>query len=159
MKFNGGAGELSHLAAIVVQLVIAFAVGQVKFFHADKFGLELFYLLDCEMGESGMRFATEHLADKKREFAAVGEHGLVHDLNWQSVAQLAAGDGAILVATGIEPPRFVGLILRGCGAKTSVVTVGEHPDDFGVGWRAFDPTLLEAVAENVCLEFHRRVSQ
>ena len=70
------------------------------------------------------------------------------------MAQLAAGDGAILVVTGIKSPSFVSLILRGRGAKTSVVAVGEHPDDFGVGWRAFDPSLLEAVAEDVCLEFH-----
>ena len=78
----------------------------------------------------------------------------MQNLAGQAVAQLAAGDGAIFVATGIESPRFVGLILRGCGAKTPVVAVSEHPDDFGVGWWAFDPALLEAVAEDVCLEFH-----
>ena len=105
-----------------------------------------------------MRFASQHLADEEREGASVRKHGTMQNLAAQTMAQLAAGDGAIFVATGIESPRFVGLILRGCGAKTTVVTVGEHPDDFGVGWRAFDPVLLEAVAEDVCLEFHGRQS-
>lgn len=103
-----------------------------------------------------MRFASQHFADEDWEDASVRKHGTMQNLAGQTMAQLAAGDGAIFVATGIESPRFVGLILRGCGAKTTVVTVGEHPDDFGVGWRAFDPALLEAIAEDVCLEFHGR---
>ena len=101
-----------------------------------------------------MRFASQHLADENREGASLLKHGMMQNLAGQAMTQLSAGDGAIVVATGIESPRFVCLILRGCGAKTSVVTVGEHPDDFGVGWRAFDPSLLEAVAEDVCLKFH-----
>jgi hypothetical protein len=92
LKFKSGSDELSHLTTIVSQLVIALAVGQVKFFHADKFGLELFDLLDREMGEPGFRFAAEHLADKKWEFSAVGEHGLVHDLDWQVAAKQTARD-------------------------------------------------------------------
>ena len=92
LKFKSGSDELSHLTTIVSQLVIVFAVGQVKFFHADKFDLKLFNLLQCERGESGLRFAAEHLADEDRECAAVGKHGLVHDLNWQSVAKQTARD-------------------------------------------------------------------
>ena len=106
------------------------------------------------MGEACMRFASQHLADEDWEGASVRKHGTMQNFAGQAMSQLAAGDGAIFVATSIESPRFVGPILRGCGAKTSVVTVGEHPDDFGVGWRAFDPSLLEAVAEDVCLKFH-----
>jgi hypothetical protein len=68
------------------------AVGQVKLFHADKFDLKLFDLLERERGKSGLRFASEHLADKDRESAAVGKHGLVHDLDWQSVAKQTARD-------------------------------------------------------------------
>ena len=64
LKFQGGTHELSHLTAIVSQLVIALTVGQVKLFHADKFDLKLFDLLQCERGESGLRFAAEHLADE-----------------------------------------------------------------------------------------------
>ena len=81
LKFKSGSHELSHLAAIMPQFVIALAVGQVKFFHADKFDLKLFDLLERERGESGLRFAAEHLADEEREGAAVGKHGLVHDLD------------------------------------------------------------------------------
>jgi hypothetical protein len=44
------------------------------------------------MGEPGFRFAAEHLADKKWEFSAVGEHGLVHDLDWQVAAKQTARD-------------------------------------------------------------------
>jgi hypothetical protein len=92
LKFKSGSDELSHLTTIVSQLVIALAVGQVKFFHADKFDLKLFDLFESERGESGLRFAAEHLADEDRESAAVGKHGLVHDLNWQSVAKKTARD-------------------------------------------------------------------
>ena len=81
LKFKSGSDELSHLTTIVSQLVITLAVGQVKFFHADKFELKLFDLLQSERGESGLRFAAEHLADEEREGAAVGKHGLVHDLD------------------------------------------------------------------------------
>jgi hypothetical protein len=92
LKFQGSANELPHLSAIVLQLVIILAVGQVKFFHADKFDLKLFDLFESERGESGLWFAAEHLADEDRESAAVGKHGLVHDLNWQSVAKKTARD-------------------------------------------------------------------
>ena len=92
MKFKSGSDELSHLTTIVSQLVFALAVGQVEFFHADKFDLKLFDLFESERGESGLRFAAEHLADEDRECAAVGKHGLVHDLNWQSVAKQTARD-------------------------------------------------------------------
>ena len=57
LKFQGCSHELSHLAAIVLQLVIVLAVGQVKYFHADKFDLKLFDLFESERGESGLRFA------------------------------------------------------------------------------------------------------
>ena len=92
LKFQGCTRELSHLTTIVSQLVIVLPVGQVKFFHADKFDLKLFDLLDGKRGKSGLRFASEHLADKDRESAAVGKHGLVHDLDWQSVAKQTARD-------------------------------------------------------------------
>jgi hypothetical protein len=92
LKFQGCSHELSHLAAIVAQLVIMLAVGQVKFFHTDKFDLKLFDLFGSERGESGFRFAAEHLADEDRESAAVGKHGLVHDINWQSVAKQTSRD-------------------------------------------------------------------
>ena len=48
LKFKSGSDELSHLTTIVSQFVIALAVGQVKFFHADKFDLKLFDLLERE---------------------------------------------------------------------------------------------------------------
>jgi hypothetical protein len=92
LKFKSGSDELSHLTTIVSQLVIALAVGQVKFFHAAKFDLKLFYLLKREMRESGLRFASKHLAHEEREGVAVREHGLVHDLDWQSVAKQTASD-------------------------------------------------------------------
>ena len=76
LKFQGGAHELSHLAAIVSQLVIVFAVGQMKFFYADEFDLKFCDLFESERGESGLRFAAQHLADEDRESAAVGKHGL-----------------------------------------------------------------------------------
>ena len=82
LKFQSGADELPHLATIVSQLVIELAVGKVKLFHAGQFDLKLFDLLEREMGELGLRFATEHLADEERESAAVWEHGVVHDLYW-----------------------------------------------------------------------------
>jgi len=69
--FQGGTHELLHLTAIMPQLVIALAVGQVKLFHSDKFDLKLFDLLERERGESGLRFTAEHLADEDREGAAV----------------------------------------------------------------------------------------
>ena len=90
--FQGGTHELLHLTAIMPQLVIALAVGQLKFFHADKFDLKLFDLLEREMRESGLRFAAEHLAHEEREGVAVWEHGFVHDLDWQSVAKQTARD-------------------------------------------------------------------
>ena len=92
LKFQGCSHELSHLAAIVLQLVIVLAVGQVKYFHSDKFDLKLFDLFESDRRESGFRFAAEHLADEDRESAAVGKHGLVHDLNWQAVAKRTARD-------------------------------------------------------------------
>jgi hypothetical protein len=48
LKFKSGSHELSHLAAIMPQLVIALAVGQVKFFHAGQFDLKLFDLFESE---------------------------------------------------------------------------------------------------------------
>lgn len=92
LKFKSGSDELSHLTTIVSQLVIVLTVGRVKLFHADKFDLKLFDLVEREMGEASLRFATEHLADKEREGAPVGKHGLVHDLDWQSVAKQTARD-------------------------------------------------------------------
>lgn len=75
-----------HPNAIVTQLVIAFIVGQLKIFHAGEFNLKLCDLFEREMGESSMRFASKHLADEEWEGAAVAKYGLVHDLDWQSVA-------------------------------------------------------------------------
>jgi hypothetical protein len=92
LKFKSGSDELSHLTTIVSQLVFALAVGQVKSFHADKFDLKLFDLLEREMRESGLRFASKHLAHEEREGVAVREHGLVHDLDWQAVAKKTARD-------------------------------------------------------------------
>ena len=54
--------------------------------------MKLFDLLDGEMGEPSFRFTTEHLTDEEREFAAVGEHGIVHDLDWQAAAKQTARD-------------------------------------------------------------------
>lgn len=48
LKFQCCSHELSHLAAIMPQLVIALAVGQVKFFHAGQFDLKLFDLFESE---------------------------------------------------------------------------------------------------------------
>ena len=48
LKFKSGSHELSYLAAIMPQLVIALAVGQVKFFHAGQFDLKLFDLFESE---------------------------------------------------------------------------------------------------------------
>ena len=76
-----------QLAEIISQLVVAFTVGQMKLFHTSKFKLKLFDLFDREMGELGLRFAAKNLADKKRENTAMRKHGLVHDLDLQSVAQ------------------------------------------------------------------------
>jgi hypothetical protein len=59
----------------------------MKLFHTSKFKLKLFDLFDREMGELGLRFAAKNLADKKRENTAMRKHGLVHDLDLQSVAQ------------------------------------------------------------------------
>ena len=82
LKFQGGTHELFHLTAIVLKLVIVLAVGQVKFFHAGEFDLELFDLLESEMGIAGLRFTAEHLANEEWEGAPVREHGPVHDLYW-----------------------------------------------------------------------------
>ena len=90
--FQGGTHELLHLTAIMPQLVIALAVEQVKLFQADKFDLKLFDLLKREMRESGLRFASKHLAHEERKGVAVWEHGFVHDLDWQSVAKQTARD-------------------------------------------------------------------
>ena len=92
LKFQGGAHELFHLTAIISQLLIALAVGQVKVFEAGEFNLEFCNLFDGEMGVAGLWFTSEHLADEEREVAAAGKHGLVHDLNWQSVAKHTARD-------------------------------------------------------------------
>jgi len=51
LKFQGGAHELFHLTAIVLQLVIALAVSQVKFFEAGEFYLEFCNLFEGEMGD------------------------------------------------------------------------------------------------------------
>lgn len=92
LKFQGGTDELPHLTTIVLQLFIVLSVGQVKLFHADNFNVKLLDLLKRERGVSGLRFATEHLANEEREGATVGKHGLVHDLDQQSVAKQTARD-------------------------------------------------------------------
>ena len=47
LKFQGSAHELFHLTAIIFQLFIALAVGQVKVFEAGEFHLEF-----CNLFES-----------------------------------------------------------------------------------------------------------
>ena len=154
LKFKSGSDELSHLTTIVSQLVIVLAVGQVKFFHADKFDLKLFDLLERERGESGLRFAAEHLADEDREGAAVGKHGLVHDLDWQAVAKQTARDQAIPMMAGTVAPLEECLVLGWRGVMTTNVAIGGHVNDFRVGRRALDPAMFVTAAEDVCLEFH-----
>ena len=154
LKFKSGSDELSHLTMIVSQLVFALAVGQVKFFHADKFDLKLFDLLERERGESGLRFTAEHLADEDREGAAVGKHGLVHDLDWQAVAKQTARDQAIPMMAGTVAPLQECLVLGWRGLMTTNVAIGGHGNDFRVGRRAFDPAMFVTAAEDVCLEFH-----
>ncbi|MDR3410416.1 MAG: hypothetical protein P4L87_05660 [Formivibrio sp.] len=156
LKFNGGTCELSHLAAIISQLVIVFAVWQVKLFHADKFDLKLFNLLDREMGESGLRFASENLADEEREGSAVGKHGLVHDLDWQAVAKQTARNQAIPMMAGTVAPFQECLVLSRRGVVATNVAVGEHVNDFRIGRRALDPFVFVTAAENVGLESHCR---
>ena len=156
MKFQGCPRELFHLAQIVSQFVILLAVGQVKFFHADKFDLKLFDLLERERGESGLRFTAEHLADEDREGAAVGKHGLVHDLDWQAVAKQTARNQAIPMMAGAVAPLQECLVLGWRGAMTTYIAVGGHANDFRVGRRALDPSVFVTTTENVCLESHGR---
>jgi hypothetical protein len=92
LKIQGGTDKLPHLTTIVLQLFIVLSVGQVKLFHADNFNVKLLDLLERERGIPGLRFAAKHLADEDWEGATVGKHGLVHDLDGQSVAKLTARD-------------------------------------------------------------------
>ena len=151
LEFQGSAHELFHLTAIVLQLVIALTVGQVKFLKACEFDLEFCDLLKGESGVAGLRFASEHLADEDREGAAVREHGPVQDFDRQTVAQLAARNQAIPVAAGIEAPREKCQVLGWSGAMTSDVATCEHPDDLRVGRRAFNPSVFVTAAEDVGL--------
>jgi hypothetical protein len=154
--FQGGKRELLHLTAIMPQLVIALAVGQVKLFHADKFDLKLFDLLERERRESGFRFASENLANEEREGSAVGKHGLVHDLDWQAVAKQTARNQAIPMMAGAVAPLQECLVLGWRGAMTTNIAVGGHANDFRVGRRALDPSVFVTTTENVCLESHGR---
>ena len=154
--FQGGTRELLHLTAIMPQLVIALAVGQVKLFHADKFDLKLFDLLEREGRESGLRFASENLANEDREGSAVGKHGLVHDLDWQAVGKQTARNQAIPMMAGAVAPLQECLVLGWRGAMTTNIAVGGHANDFRVGRRALDPSVFVTTAENVCLESHGR---
>lgn len=156
LKFQSGTHELFHLSAIMAQLVIVFAVGKVKFFHAGQFDLKLFDLLDRERGKSAFRFATEHLADEKREGAAMGKHGLVHDLDWQSVAKSPARDQAVTVMAGTVAPLQECLVLGWRGLMTTNVAIGGHVNDFRVGRRALDPAMFVTAAKDVGLESHVR---
>jgi len=145
---------LSHLPTIISQLVIALAVGQVKLLHAGKFNLKLFNLLDREVGESGLRFASENLANEDREGSAVWKHGLVHDLDWQAVAKQTARNQAVTVTAGTVAPLEECLVLGWRGVMTTNVAIGEHVNDFRIrGW-AFDPSMFVATTEDVGLESH-----
>ncbi len=81
-QFEGGAHELCHLTSIILYFVITLGVAEVELLHVGEFDLELFDLLESEMGIAGLRFTAEHLANEEREGAPVGEHGPVHDLYW-----------------------------------------------------------------------------
>jgi hypothetical protein len=154
LKFQGGTHELFHLTAIMAQFIILFPVGKVKFFHADQFDLKLFDLLERERGESGLRFTAEHLADEDREGAAVGKHGLVHDLDWQAVAKKTACDQAIPMMAGTVAPLQECLVLGWRGVMTTYVAIGEHVNDFRVGRRALDPAMFVTAAEDIGLKSH-----
>ena len=85
LKFQGGAHELFHLTAIILQLLVALAVSQMKVFEAGEFNLEFCDLFKCEMGEACMRFASQHLADEDREGASVRKHGTMQNLAGQAM--------------------------------------------------------------------------
>jgi len=101
-----------------------------------------------------LRFTAEHLADEDREGAAVGKHGLVHDLDWQAVAKQTARDQAIPMTAGTVAPLQECLVLGWRGLMTTNVAIGGHVNDFRVGRRPFDPAMFVTAAEDVCLEFH-----
>ena len=156
MKFQGGTHELFHLTSIVSQFVIALAVGQVKLFHSDKFDFKLFDLLDRERRESGLRFASEHLADEEREGAAVWEHGPVHDLDRQALAKSPARNQTVTVMAGTVAPFEKCLVLGWSGVMTGNVAVDKHANDFRFWRRALDPAVFVTAAKNVGLESHGR---
>ena len=114
----------------------------MKVFQAGKFDLEFFDLFEGEMRVAGMGFASEDLADEKREGAAVRGHGTVQDLAGQAVAKLAARDHAFRVAAGMGAPRDEGSVLLPRGAIITEVAVGDHPDDFRVGRLALEAALF-----------------
>ena len=113
-------------------------------------------MFEGERGESGLRFASEHLADEEREGAAVREHDLVHDLNWQAVAKSPARNQAVTVMAGTVAPLEECLVLAWRRAMTTNVAVGGHVNDFRVGRRALDPAAFVTAAEDVGLESHGR---
>jgi hypothetical protein len=158
LTFQGGAHELFHLTAIILQLIVALAVGQAKFYEAGKFNLKFCDLFECEMGEASLRFAAENFANEDWEFAAVREHGSAHNFDGQAMVKLSARDHAVPVAAGTVAPRNECLILGWRGAMTSNVAVGEHSDNFRVGRWTLDPTMFVTTAEDVTLEFHGRQS-
>ena len=103
LKLQGCAHELSHLAAIIPQLTVELAVGQVKVFQAGKFNLEFLDLFEGEM----------------REGAPMRGHGTVQNLTGQAVAQLAARDHAFRVAAGMGKPCDKGSVLFRSGTTIS----------------------------------------
>jgi hypothetical protein len=126
----------------------------VELLHTGKFNAELLNLFQRQMGESGLGFASEDLADEKREFAAVWEHGPMHDLDCQTMAKLPTRDQAIAVVAGTVAPLQEGLVLGRRRVVTINVAIGAHAHDFRVrGW-ALNPAVFVTATEDVSLESH-----
>ena len=132
------------------------AVVQVELLHTGKFNAELLNLFQRQLGESALGFASEDLADEQREFAAVWEHGPMHDLDCQTMAKLPTRDQAIAVVAGTVAPLQEGLVLGRRRAVTINVAIGAHAHDFGIRGRTLNPSVFVTAAEDVSLESHVR---
>jgi len=80
-----------------------------------------------------LRFAAEHLADEEREGAAMREHGLVHDFDWQAVAKQTARNQAVTVMAGTVAPLQECLVLGWRRVMTPNVAVVDTSTISGSG--------------------------